>query len=111
MGQESLEKVSIEKYLYQWNKELMTEIDKQYLKDHFMLGDGGDQDKMAFYQLYLKTFSMKNCELSEWVWKKINGTLEESKKCKSEPPKLFKNCSVQKIIKACDSCDWQTIYW
>jgi len=111
MGQESLEKLSIEKYLIQWKQGFSEEMDKQYLFDHFMLGEGANKDKLAFYRLYIKTFSMKNCELSEWVWKKINGTLGTPKRCDIEKIKPFKDCTVQKIIEACDSCDWQIISW
>ena len=111
MGQQSLEKISIEKYLIQWKEGFLEEMDKQYLFDHFLLGEGANKDKLAFYRLYIKTFSMKNCELSEWVWKKINGTLENTKKLGIDKIKPFKDCSVQKVIEVCDSCDWQAIFW
>lgn len=111
MGQQSLEKLSIEKYLAQWKKGFLEEMDKQYLYDHYMLGEGSNKDKLAFYRLYIKAFSSDNCELSEWVWKKINGGLENPKRCGLEKIKPFRECSPKKITKICDNCDWIAINW
>jgi hypothetical protein len=76
MGQESLEKINIQKYLIEWRKGLVFEMDKQYLYDHFKIGNGSDKGKIEFYQLYIEIFCSDNCELSEWIWKKINGFFE-----------------------------------
>jgi len=111
MGQESLEKLSIEKYLIQWKKGFSDEMDKQYLYDHFMLGEGSDKDKLAFYRLYIKAFSSENCELSEWVWKKINGLLENPKRCNVEKIKPFRECPPQNVTNIYNNYDWTQISW
>ena len=112
MGQESLERLSIEKYMFQWDKGLREEIDKQYLKDHFMLGEGADQDKVNFYQLYLKTFCSDNCELSNWIWKKINGFLENADIGCIGKNESLKYQPVEKINKVYDNCPvWGKIQW
>ena len=79
MGQESLEKISIQKYLSEWEEGLMAEANKQYLNSHFKIGEGANKDKVEFYQLYLEIFCTDNCELTNWVWKKLNGFLEDPK--------------------------------
>lgn len=111
MGQESLEKLSIEKYLIQWKQGFLEEMDKQYLYDHFMLGEGANKDKLAFYRLYIKTFSMKNCELSEWVWKKINGTLGTPKRCDIEKIKPFRECCPKNVTNIYNNYDWKSTEW
>lgn len=112
MGQESLEKINICNYSLGWEKGLNEEIDKQYLKDHFMIGSGGDNNKIKFYQLYLKTFCTDNCELSNWIWKKINGVFEEVKVgCDGKVTQL-KYESPEKIIKIYNQVDyWKEISW
>lgn len=112
MGQESLEKISVDRYLSYWQKELNEEIDKQYLKDHFMIGCGGDKNKIKFYQLYLKTFCTDNCELSNWIWKKINGYFEEVKiDCDGKVTQL-KYESPEKIIKVYNNYTlWKKTEW
>lgn len=76
MGQESLEELSIEKYLKEWKEGFKTEMHKQYLLDHFMLGEGANQNKLDFYRLYIESFCKYNCELSNWILKKLNGYFE-----------------------------------
>lgn len=111
MGQESLNKISIGSYLLGWEKGLNEEIDKQYLKDHFMIGDGGDKNKIEFYQLYLNTFCTDNCELSNWIWKKINGYFEDINVTKDGRVIPLKYEPIEKIIKVYDNCNWSSIKW
>jgi len=113
MGQESIEKVSIEKYLTIWEKELVKEVEKQYLKDHFMLGCGWDEDKVEFYQLYLKTFCTDNCELSNWIWKKINGFLEDPKiNCNTGQVTCLRYQPVQNITNIYNNYPtWNKVEW
>lgn len=112
MGQESLEKISIERYLYEWEKELLNEIDKQYLYDHFMLGNGGDKNKIEFYQLYLDTFCIDNCELSNWIWKKINGFFEDPSINRRRYVKSLKYQPVQNITNIYgEFTDWKSVQW
>ncbi len=113
MGQESLEKLSIEKYLIQWEKGLREETDRQYLKDHFMIGCGENEKKIRFYRLYLKTFCTDNCELSNWIWKKINGFFEEPDiDCKTGEVTSLKYQPVQNITNIYgEFSDWKQISW
>lgn len=112
MGQESLEELSIEKYMFQWNKGLRDEIDKQYLKNHFMLGEGADQDKIAFYQLYLEIFCTDNCELSNWIWKKINGFFEDPSVNHEGYVKSLRYQPVQNITNIYgEFSDWKKVEW
>jgi len=111
MGQESLEKLSIGKYLLEWEKGLNDEIDKQYLLDHFMLGEGGNKDKIEFYQLYLDTFCTDNCELSNWIWKKINGFFEDVKITRSGKVIPLKYQPVENIMKVYNNCSWKSRIW
>jgi len=112
MGQESLEEISIDKYLIEWEEGLMKELDSQYLKDHFMIGDGGDKDKIAFYHLYRKTFCTDSCELSNWIWKKINGFFEDHDVNYEGEIKSLKYQPVQNITNIYGGYEkWQETSW
>lgn len=112
MGQESLGIISIEKYYAEWDKGLREELDKQYLKDHFMLGEEADKNKIDFYSLYLKVFCNDSCELSEWIWKKINGFFEDPSVNLNGEVKSLKYQPVQYITNIYNQpTDWKSIDW
>ena len=112
MGQESLEEISIGKYLLEWEEGLMKELDNQYLKDHFMIGDGADKNKIVFYQLYRKTFCTDNCELSNWIWKKINGFFEDPDIKHDGEIKSLRYQPVQNITNVYGEVhDWKKLEW
>lgn len=112
MGQESLERVSIEKYLSEWEESLMKELDNQYLKEHFMIGCGGDKNKIKFYQLYLDTFCTDNCELSNWIWKKINGFFEDPSINYEGEVTSLRYQPVQNITNIYgEFSDWKKVQW
>lgn len=111
MGQESLERLSIEKYLIQWEKGLREETDKQYLKDHFMIGCGENENKVRFYKLYLKIFCNDNCELSNWIWKKINGLMEDKEKCTKGEIDELRYQPVCNIMNVYNKYEWSERAW
>ncbi len=112
MGQESLEYLSIDKYYSGWEKGLMEELDNQYLFDHFRIGCGEDKDKVAFYRLYLKTFCTDNCELSNWIWKKINGFFEDPSINREGYVKSLKYQPVQNITNVYGNFNsWKETAW
>lgn len=112
MGQESLETLSIDKYLSKWEVELKEEIDKEYLKEHFMIGCGGNRNKIRFYQLYLKTFCTDNCELSNWIWKKINGFFEDPSINHEGKVTSLRYQPVQNITNIYgEFSDWKKVEW
>lgn len=112
MGQESLEKLNIYQYRYEWEKKLLEETDKQYLKDHFKIGCGEDNNKVRFYKLYLKTFDSTNCELSNWIWKKINGFFEDPEINKKGEVQSLKYQPIQNITNIYgEFSDWKKVEW
>ena len=113
MGQESLERLNIQKYLNFWEKNLTAEYDKQFIKDHFKIGVGADKGKIAFYVLYLKTFCTDSCELSEWIWKKINGFLEDPLYNEENGTiKSMKYTPIQNITNIYNSSEkWRNVEW
>ena len=113
MGQESLEKIDIGNYLNQWEKGLLEEADKEYLNSHFKIGEGADRDKLEFYQLYLEVFCTDNCELSNWIWKKINGFFEDpSINCRTSEVESLKYQPIQNITNIYGEFnDWKKIAW
>lgn len=111
MGQESLEKLSIEKYLSEWRKGFREEMHKQYLFDHFMIGEGANKDKLDFYRLYLDSFCTDNCELSNWIWKKINGYFEDVHISGDGKVIPLKYQPVENIMKVYNNCSWKSRSW
>ena len=85
----------------------------------FMIGEKMDFNKMMFTKSFHKLLCTDNCELIDWVDKKIKGKLKEKGvKHKSKPTvsDLFKiyqqqveDCNITEVTKEC--CDWETTEW
>lgn len=85
----------------------------------FMIGEKMDYDKMMFVKSFHKLLCTNNCEIINFIDKKIKGKLKEcGVKHKKKPTisDLFKiyqqqveNCSITQVTEDC--CDWEKIEW
>lgn len=111
MGQQSLEQINIENYLLEWNEELMSQADLYYLNKHFKIGEEYSEKEVEFYQLYMESLYNPSCELSDWIWKKINGFFEDID-CQAQELNSMKYQPVQNITNVFnEGCEWEATSW
>lgn len=77
MGEQSLHIKNRISVLEKTQKELLQIADKKYLKDHFLLGEDINEDKLKHNILIEYALCTPNCEVIDWAWQKINGKLEK----------------------------------
>ena len=113
MGQQSLEEISIENYLLEWEDKLMDQANLYYLYTHFKVGKEYSEKKVEFYQMYSEVFYNPNCELAGWIWKKIKGFFENPNYNKNTGEiNSMKYTPVQNINNTFNSfCEWKEIQW
>ncbi len=85
----------------------------------FMIGKPVNHNELMFIKSFHKLLCTDNCELKDWISKKIQGKLEDCEiKVKKKPTvsDLFKiyqqqveNCSITDVVGEC--CDWAQIEW
>ena len=85
----------------------------------FMIGKPVDYNEMMFTKTFYKLLCTDNCELIDWIDKKIKGKLKEEHYKKHKKPTisdLFKiyqqqveACSITEVTGEC--CDWEQIEW
>ena len=76
MSQQQVNRISAKKYLEKANSTLQREADLYYLEKHFMLETKHNKDKFLHAQLYKDILCTDDCEVLNWVDKKIRGALE-----------------------------------
>lgn len=106
--------------LEKFRKQVIINADKEYFKRYFNIGEGFDYDKALFFSNLEKIVCTDNCELSDWIKKKLEGKLEDLK------IKRNKNNSLQDLLNiaqkhfgcadqteaCCNLLDpWQEIGW
>lgn len=83
-GQQQLEILDKEAYYNKAHEELLRQADLYYLQKNFALESNFDSKKMMHAQLYEQILCSENCELMEWIWKKIQGKLEPKRRRKKD---------------------------
>ena len=76
MSQQQINRISAKKYLERANSTLLREADLYYLEEIFMLETRYNKDKFLHAQLYKDILCTDDCEVLNWVDKKIRGALE-----------------------------------
>lgn len=79
MGQQSLNIKNRISVLNKTQKELLKDADKKYMKDHFLVGEKVNMDKVKHNILIEYALCTTNCEVIDWVWYKINEALPNQK--------------------------------
>lgn len=75
-GQQNFLTLTQENYFDKFEKDLLRYADLLYLNKKFGIGEDVDKDKVRHSQLFYNILCTDECELIEWVSKKINGDLE-----------------------------------
>jgi len=76
MSQQQVNRISAQKYLEQAKETLSIQADLYYLNEHFKIESNFDKDKFLYAQLYKDVLCTDDCEVLNWVDKKIRGALE-----------------------------------
>ena len=76
MSQQQINRISAKKYLEKANNTLLRESDLYYLEKHFKLSTKYNKDKFLYAQLYQEILCTDDCEILNWVDKKVRGALE-----------------------------------
>lgn len=106
--------------LEKFRKQVIENADKEYFKRYFNIGEGFDYDKAMFFSNLEKIVCTDNCELSDWIKKKLEGKLEELnliKKKKNNFQDLLsiaqKHFGCADQTEACCNClpEWSEISW
>lgn len=75
-GQQNFLYLTQENYFDKFENDLLKHADLYYLNKKFGVGDDVDMEKVRHAQMFHNILCTDECELIEWVWKKINGDLE-----------------------------------
>lgn len=75
-GQQNFLVLTQENYFDKFENDLLKYADLLYLNKKFGVGEDVDKDKVRHSQLFYNILCTDECELIEWVSKKINGDLE-----------------------------------
>lgn len=75
-GQQNFLNLSQENYFDKFEQDLLNQADLLYLNKKFGIGKDVDKDKLRHSQMFHNILCTNECELIDWVWKKINGDLE-----------------------------------
>lgn len=76
MSQQQINRLSAEKYLNTAIETLNKQADLYYLEEHFKLDAKYDRQKFIHAQLYKDVLCTDDCEILNWVDRKIRGRLE-----------------------------------
>lgn len=76
MSQQQINRISAKTYLESANCTLLREADLYYLEDNFILETKYNRHKFLHAQLYKEALCTDDCEVLNWVDKKIRGALE-----------------------------------
>jgi hypothetical protein len=112
-GQQNFLNLSQENYFDKFEKDLLKQADLLYLNKKFGIGKDVDKDKLRHSQMFHNILCTDECELIDWVWKKINGDLEGiDYKPVLKDFKIYEtpfgqdDCS---ILTSC--CNWADLEW
>jgi hypothetical protein len=77
-GQQNYLILTQEDYFDKFENDLIKSADLFYLNRKFGIGDGPNIDKLRHSQMLHNILCTDECELIDWVWKKINGESEDT---------------------------------
>ena len=82
MGQQSILEINKNNYREYFEKEILDFAKKDYIQSKYRVGCEKIDKYELKHNLYIYEILEKcNCELDIYIWKKINGELEEEIKC------------------------------
>lgn len=112
-GQQNYLYLSQEDYFDKAEEEILRAADLQYIVKKFGVGEGPDKDKLRHNQLFYNILCTDECELIEWVSKKINGDLDgRAHKLKMKDFKIYdSNYGYNNSDQISSCCDWAEIEW
>ncbi len=90
MSQQQINRKSAENYLEKAQDTLKRQADLFYLEEHFKISSKYDRNKFIHAQLYKDILCTDDCEILNWVDRKIRGKLEGEIKL-SEDSKIQPN--------------------
>ena len=76
MSQQQINRLSAEKYLEKAQETLNKQADLYYLEEHFRIESKYNRLKFIHAQLYKDILCTDDCEILNWVDRKIRGKLE-----------------------------------
>ena len=76
MSQQQINKISAETYLEKAQNTLKKQADAYYLKEHFRVGTEYDKNKFILNHLFSEILCTNDCEILNWIDRKIRGKLE-----------------------------------
>ena len=113
-GAQSILVKNIDNYKEDFDKKLLDLGENFLIHKRFMIGEKMDYSKMLFVKSFHKLLCTDNCEIINFIDKKIKGKLKECNvKYKKKPTisDLFKiyqqqveNCSLTQITEECCKC-------
>lgn len=77
MSTQSIIKKSKERYYEEFDKKAQCNANDYYMYKHFRIGHDMNDIEALFYNKLRKLMCTDNCELIDWVKKKLEGKLEE----------------------------------
>lgn len=111
MSQQQINRLSAEKYLEKAQETLNKQADLYYLEEHFRIESKYNRLKFIHAQLYKDILCTDDCEILNWVDRKIRGKLEGEIKV-SENGTIIPNTPDIIINNYYNTeQDWQEILW
>lgn len=112
MGQQSLDIKNRVSVLDKVQKELLNNADNKYMKEHFLVGEEVDTDKVKHNLLIEYALCTPNCEVIDWVWYKINGALPNKKEWAFDMTPEKANINIYNITKYIkEESTWNDVQW
>jgi hypothetical protein len=111
-GQQNFLILTQENYFDKFELDLLKKADSYYLTKKFGIGEGVDKDKLRHSQMFYNILCTDECELIDWVNKKITGQIEGC----STTIKMDSLCgihpNINNITCAVDEyCEWSKVEW
>ena len=110
-GQQNYRKLTQEAYLDSAQEYLIRSADLYYLDKKFGMGENLDKDKIRHSQLFYNILCTEECEIVDWVSKKINGELGlGSRRLKMKDFKSY-GLPYTNGDQVAECCDWAALEW
>ena len=113
MSQYSLDTLTRETYLNNYEQRMLNDFDSYYFDTYFRIG-GGIKDKKQWRHAkrLANTLDTENCTLINYIQDKIEGKFEKKPKKKKKLTDYFINTNVEEITDEVNQCcDWNSIEW
>ena len=111
-GQQNFLTLTQQNYFDKFEKDLLKQADLLYLNKKFGMGEEVDMDKVRHSQMLHNILCTNECELIDWVNKKITGQIED---CNTSV-KLDILCGTHPNINNLtntveEHCEWSKVEW